>query len=368
MSTFIQVNKIFDRLDRKSITMATPVEKAKCVLWLESTQSVSTVQRRYRAQYGKSPPTRPCIYAWYKKFSETGCLCPNKSPTLGRPGVSEETAEKVRNAFAASPDMSTRRASRELGVPPATIHKIMRSSSHREPRLRRYRYLVSTPEPDDQDRRLHFVSEIPSQSDSWLDNVIFSGEMNFYLSGEVSRKDLCIFGSDKSQDLTEDDADTQKVKLFCAISKNKVYGPYFLSLESDYFYQRLLEESLLPQLDRDDVADTMMLQVDIPLSQFNDTLRHLLDTRLPEHCIGPVSDSLPAWPSRSPELSPLDFFLWGFVHDYVYDAGPPASIAELRHRIARALSSVPSTLLAQAWDRLYAQVEACRQSQGDRPE
>lgn len=347
--------------------MATPVEKAKCVLWLESTQSVTTVQRRYRAQYGKSPPSRPCIYSWYKKFSETGCLCPNKSPVVGgrsaTSSVSEETAEKVKNAFAASPDMSTRRASRELGVSPAAIHKIMRSNTNREPRLRRYRYLVSTPEPEDQNHRIQFVTEIPYQIETWLDNVIFSGEMNFYLSGEVSRKDLCIFGSDKSQsqDLSSEvDKESESVKLFCAISKNKVYGPYFLSQESDFFYQRLLEESLLPQLDRDGVPETMMLQVDIPFTQFNDSLRHLLDTRLPEHWIGPVSDSLPAWPQRSPELSPLDFFLWGFVHDYVYDSGPLASVAELRHRIARALSSVPSTLLSQAWDRLYAQVDACR--------
>jgi hypothetical protein len=172
--------------------MATPVERAKCVLWLESTQSVSTVQRRYQAQYCKAPPSRSCIYAWYKRFSETGCLCANKgsvaSAQQGQAGVSEETAERVRNAFAASPDMSTRRASRELGVPPATIHRIMRSNTHREPRLRHYRYQVSTPEPSDDELRFHFVTEIPAQSELFLDSVIFSGEMSFQLSGEVSRR------------------------------------------------------------------------------------------------------------------------------------------------------------------------------------
>lgn len=109
-------------------------------------------------------------------------------------------------------------------------------------------------------------------------------------------------------------------------------------------------------------------QVDIPQCEFSDGLRHLLETRMSERWVGPVSDSLPQWPQRSPEMSPVDFFLWGFVHDCVYDEGPVISVAELRHRIARALSSVPDTLLLQAWDKLNAQYEACRRNRGHRPE
>jgi hypothetical protein len=239
--------------------MATPVEKAKCVLWLESTQSVSTVQRRYQAQYGKTPPSRACIYAWYKKFSDTGCLCPKSRPD----SVSEETAERVKSAFAASPDMSTRRASRELGVPPATIHKIMRSNTHKEPRIRRYHYQVGPPSDEDAIKRLLFIKEVPPPIDAWLNNVVFSGEMNFFLSGEVSRKDLYIFGSDKSKTVSEEqEPDSNKLTVFCAMSKNKVYGPFFMSDDAqEIFYQRLFEESLVPQLDRDGALDTIVLQV-----------------------------------------------------------------------------------------------------------
>ncbi|CAB3374993.1 uncharacterized protein LOC135941959 [Cloeon dipterum] len=349
--------------------MTTPVEKAKCVLWLESTQSVSTVQRRYQAQYGKTPPSRACVYAWYKKFSETGCLCPKS--TASRPGsVSDETVEKVRSAFAASPDMSTRRASRELGVPPATITKIMRSNTHREPRIRRYRYQIGRDLDDDPLKRLLFIKEIPAPIDAWLEKVVFSGEMSFFLSGEVSRKELCIFGSDKSQDVSDiEEPESDKLTVFCAISRAKVFGPFFLTDDApEFFYQRLFEESLLPQLSRDGLPEGAYLQVDLPLSRFSDGLRNLLDTRLSDHWIGPVSDSMPPWPQRSPEMSPLDFFLWGFVHDYVYDSGPVASVAELRHRIARAVSSVPESLLAQAWDKLNAQYEACKRNRGHRPE
>jgi len=230
--------------------MATPVEKAKCVLWLESTQSVSTVQRRYQAQYGKTPPSRASVYAWYKKFSETGCLCPKSRAA----SVSEETAERVKSAFSAFPDMSTRRASRELGVPPAAIQKIM----HREPRVRRYHFEVRAPLDEDVSRRQLFLDHVPTPTDTWLDKVVFSGEMDFYVSGEVSREDLGVFGSAKTRP-PPSDPDADKLTVFCALSKSKVFGPFFVDEPPDTFYQRLFEESLVPQLDG--TSDAAVLQV-----------------------------------------------------------------------------------------------------------
>ena len=38
------------------------------------------------------------------------------------------------------------------------------------------------------------------------------------------------------------------------------------------------------------------------------------------------------WPPRSCDLTPLDFFLWGYVKDKVY-ADNPQSIQELKEKI-----------------------------------
>lgn len=120
---------------------------------------------------------------------------------------------------------------------------------------------------EDQHARLLLIKELPAPIDSWLENVVFSGEMNFFLTGEVSRKDLIIFGSDKSQDKSEiDDSDTsQKLTVFCAMSRHKVYGPFFVSDEVTQvvFYQRIFEESIIPQLEQDGIAETAVLQVPV---------------------------------------------------------------------------------------------------------
>uniref|UniRef100_A0A1B6IPZ7 DUF4817 domain-containing protein n=1 Tax=Homalodisca liturata TaxID=320908 RepID=A0A1B6IPZ7_9HEMI len=51
----------------------TGAERARCVLLFHETNSATSVQRRFRTEYGRDPPSRPSIYSWHKNFVETGC-------------------------------------------------------------------------------------------------------------------------------------------------------------------------------------------------------------------------------------------------------------------------------------------------------
>jgi hypothetical protein len=99
--------------------MASQREKGFCVLRFEVSKSVITVQREFRAQFSKNPPHKNNINRWYRQFVGTGCLCKGKSP--GRPRVSAENVERVREAFQRSPRKSVAKASRELGMPKTTV-------------------------------------------------------------------------------------------------------------------------------------------------------------------------------------------------------------------------------------------------------
>jgi len=76
--------------------MAALGEKSFCVLEYHTSKSVVTVQRAFRAKYTKDPPTDKTIRAWHKQFTETGCLCKQKSS--GRPLTAEDD-ERVRASF-----------------------------------------------------------------------------------------------------------------------------------------------------------------------------------------------------------------------------------------------------------------------------
>jgi hypothetical protein len=76
--------------------------------------SLVTVQRAFRAKYVKDSPTDKTILAWYKQFTETGCLCKWKSS--GRPLTTEDDIERVRASFLHSPKKSMGTAAKELSM------------------------------------------------------------------------------------------------------------------------------------------------------------------------------------------------------------------------------------------------------------
>jgi hypothetical protein len=75
---------------------------------------VVTVQHVFRANYAKDPPTDKTIHAWYKQFTETGCLCKQKSSSP--PLTAEDDAEQVRANFLHSPKKLTGTAAKELSI------------------------------------------------------------------------------------------------------------------------------------------------------------------------------------------------------------------------------------------------------------
>ena len=69
-------------------------------------------------------------------------------------------------------------------------------------------------------------------------------------------------------------------------------------------------------------------------------------------------------PPRSPDLTPCDFFLWGFVKDSFYVPTLPLSLKELRDRIKHALQTITAELLHQVWDEFDYHVDVCPVTQG----
>jgi hypothetical protein len=83
--------------------MAVPREKF-CVLVYQTSKSVVNVQRAFRAKYAKDPPADKTIRACYKQFTETGCLCKQKSS--GSSLTAEDEVDRVRASFLHSPKKS----------------------------------------------------------------------------------------------------------------------------------------------------------------------------------------------------------------------------------------------------------------------
>jgi len=98
--------------------------KIFCVREFIKTQSPTAVHRAFRLHFNIQPPTRKSICRWNHQFELIGCLCKGKSS--GRQRVSEENVRRIQESFERSPRKSTRRASRELGIPQLTVLRVLR--------------------------------------------------------------------------------------------------------------------------------------------------------------------------------------------------------------------------------------------------
>ncbi|GBL75689.1 hypothetical protein AVEN_154998-1 [Araneus ventricosus] len=70
------------------------------------------------------------------------------------------------------------------------------------------------------------------------------------------------------------------------------------------------------------------------------------------------------WPPRSPDLTPLDFFLWGLIKGQVYENPPPTSQV-LRRRITDACASVTSAVLHNVQREIQPRVQMCTVANGE---
>src|SRR5215469_14707821 len=58
------------------------------------------------------------------------------------------------------------------------------------------------------------------------------------------------------------------------------------------------------------------------------------------------------WPSRTCDLTPLDFFLWGYLKEKMY-VDKPATIQELKDKILRHINSIEPQLCLSVIENLH---------------
>ncbi|KAL3272786.1 hypothetical protein HHI36_014246 [Cryptolaemus montrouzieri] len=69
------------------------------------------------------------------------------------------------------------------------------------------------------------------------------------------------------------------------------------------------------------------------------------------------------WPARSPDLTSLDFFLWGYIKGMVYQI-PSTTQLDMRQRILDAFQSVSPQMLSRVQRSFLRRIELCQQRNG----
>ncbi|GBL81597.1 hypothetical protein AVEN_93395-1 [Araneus ventricosus] len=126
-----------------------------------------------------------------------------------------------------------------------------------------------------------------------------------------SFRNVRIWGSENSHAIYGHEKDNPEVNVFCAVSSSNVFDPFFFAEKSvtGFVYLVMLQIYLMPTL-KERMPEGFIFQQDGAPCHFHSEVTSCLNAEVPVWIgRGGVSPG----PARSPDLTPLDFSVWGFV-------------------------------------------------------
>jgi len=159
----------------------------------------------------------------------------------------------------------------------------------------------------------------------------------------------------------------QQATVWCGFWADGVIGPYFFENDAGNAvtvngvrYHNMITEFLWAQLDGMDM-EGMWFQQDGATCHTACKTMELLREKFPGRVISRNGDQ--NWPLRSCDLSPCDFFLWGFVKSRVY-ANKPQTIPELKAEIGRVIGETEPQLCGNVIENFVERGKVCQRSRG----
>jgi hypothetical protein len=104
---------------------------------------------------------------------------------------------------------------------------------------------------------------------------------------------------------------------------------------------------------------------------YHNNIRGHLNDQLPQRWIGRAAagdQELMRCPSRSPDLTLCDFFLWSFIKGHVFVPPLPATLVDLYTRTTAAITVIDHDMLQRVWQELDYQLHVCRVMGGTQTE
>jgi hypothetical protein len=153
------------------------------------------------------------------------------------------------------------------------------------------------------------------------------------------------------------------ITVWCGLTSEGILGPFlFDDTLTGATYLNLLQEAIMPDLRAQFGNDVQIyLQQDGAPPHYHRDARAFLDEHLTNRWIGRWG--VVEFPPLSPDLTPMDFFLWGHIKDKVYSR-KPRIIDDLKTTIVRECEAIPRAMLRVVVDSLVPRYQRCLAQQG----
>lgn len=332
-------------------------ERVQVVLLYAKFESFVEVQRKWRTMFATEPPSRPTIQSLVEKFKETGSVHDREKSGRPHSAVTEEAIENVTELLDNSRNMSIREGAAALDMTKDSYHRAVLEAGYRAYKPTKVQELSE----DDFDRREVFCETLLekfSKEPSMINKILWSDESEFKLNGVINRHNCSYWAFSNPHELIPVSNSKQGLMVWCGLTSSGLIGPYFFDNSvTGESYLHMLQEFLWPKVKQ----RRLIFQQDGAPAHYSLEVRDWLDQKFPDRWIGrrgPIE-----WPARSPDLTPPDFFLWGYLKNIVYK-DRPSTLDELRDRIEQACAEIPTQMCDRVCKSVVDRLKRCREAKG----
>lgn len=349
----------------KSVIMARSLDdKFEAVLIFgEAGRNYHLAVRMFNDRFPENPISRSYLRKLLNKLQATGTL--KDAPRSGRPPLSEEKKVEIVAEMVINPTQSTSAVAESCGVSSKSVQRVLKKEKFHPYKMKILHALTE----DDPDRRVEFCEWLTRTIEGergFLKRVCFADECTFFLNGKVNKQNVRYWSDTNPHIFREGHTQfPKKVNVWAGILGNRVVGPIFIRGNlTGVLYRNLLETEIEPRI-RQIVLNNqeefenreIIFQQDGAPPHFDRMAREFLDTNFPGRWIGRRGST--EWPPRSPDLTPLDFFLWGYLKSKIY-ATECQTIEELERRIIDTCEEIDEQTFINVREAIYNRALYCQ--------
>jgi transposase len=284
----------------------------------------------------------------------------------GRPGISEEKKINILLSLQEDSHSSSTQLGRDYDIHQTTVSKFLQKEKFHPYKPVFVQELLDD-DPDRRDQFCEIMIELIDINARFVQRICFSDEATFCLNGQVNRQNYRYWAQENPHWFIENHTQyNEKVNVWAGIVENRIIGPFFFdeSLTGER-YLNFLRNDLVPALatlfpddnDPDLPSLTLWFQQDGAPPHYAVHVREYLNTVFPERWIGRRGSI--EWPPRSPDLNPLDFFLWGYVKNLVYKS-KPMSVNTLKESIRQVIREISPQVVLNVQQEFLDRLIYCR--------
>lgn len=195
----------------------------------------------------RAPITKSTVLKTVKRFQETGSVKDRPRSGRSKTATDEDTRMIVMQSFVENPHASTRKVAKQLNISHFSVHSNLQLEKWHPYKM----ILVQELKENDYARRIDFCDKMMRLYDidrTFFDNIIFSDEATFQLTGEVNTHN-CRYWNDKNPRWMRDEHTQypEKLNVWCGFSARGLVGSFIINGNlNGGVYLNLLRDEIVP--------------------------------------------------------------------------------------------------------------------------